>query len=200
MTADAVTEVHTRPQHGRRAVGPVFQSGEEATDAADGDAGRQRDGKQIAGPRRHTEPPLGGFDSDEPADQAADNGLTREQEVQIVPVRHEQRRVFNPIQRPAPDCAADGRRRHDRPSRHARDRIAAAAAKPAIDLEAGRVREQFEDEVRMPPPRAEIDEDREGHFTGRSYLLAWDHELCHAVGVVPVNSGHFPQVFRLSDG
>jgi hypothetical protein len=75
MAGDAVAEVDGPGEIRRRAVGVVGEAGEEASDAADGDAEGEGDGVEVAGRVAQSDVAFGEFDADQAEDECADDGF-----------------------------------------------------------------------------------------------------------------------------
>src|ERR1700682_6006875 len=109
MARDAVAGIDAPGQGSGGAVRVIERAAEKASDAADGDAGGQRNGEEIARAAVDTEAPLDGFDRDGAAENRADDRFAAEEVWQIVPVRGGASRIFKPVEDLRPDgCAADG--------------------------------------------------------------------------------------------
>ncbi len=70
------------------------------------------------------------------------------------------RRTLGEIEEPRPQRRAGRRRRDDPPPPRLDELVAAAPAIAEVEAKADEIGEQFEDEVRMQPQRAELDPDR----------------------------------------
>src|SRR5580700_7427005 len=75
VAADAVAEIDGPGERGGFAVGVVGEAGEEAADAADGDADAEGQGEEIAGAAADAGEAFDEFDADPAAEESADDGF-----------------------------------------------------------------------------------------------------------------------------
>ncbi len=136
MARDAVPEVDCPRQICWRAVGVVGESGEEASDASDGDAEGERDGVEISGGGVESDIAFDEFDGEEAADESADDGLASDEEGWIVQVLQRELRVFEPVEELGTEsCAGYGGGDHG-PAEGSGDGISEAAAEGEVNAEA----------------------------------------------------------------
>lgn len=98
MAADSVAEINAPGQRRGDAVGVVGEAREEAADAAEGDAERERRGEEVAGGARFAGSALGPFDREQTSDQRADNRFAAEEVDRIAPTRERLRGIFKPVE------------------------------------------------------------------------------------------------------
>lgn len=148
MAADAVAEVDAPGQRGGRAVGVVGQAGEEAPDAANGDAEAERDGEEVAGAGADSCDCLGDLDGEPAAQQAADDRLASGKQ-QIAPVEAGDRNVFQQTEDAAAEERSDSGRRDDQPAAVVPQRIAFCLARSPVEGEAADIAEGLKDGVQL---------------------------------------------------
>src|SRR6185503_13891757 len=78
MSRNGVAARDRPRQVARQPRGVVERTDEEATDPSDGDRGDERQDEQIARPALDADDLLGDLDTDEPAEETADDGLAAE--------------------------------------------------------------------------------------------------------------------------
>lgn len=76
MAGDAIAEVDGPGEIGGRAIGVVGESGQEASNAADGDAKGERDGVEVARRGADSDVAFDEFDGDEASGECTDDGLS----------------------------------------------------------------------------------------------------------------------------
>src|SRR5262245_2842877 len=130
MPRHAVGDGDGPRQAGRISRRFVHRAGEEASDAADGHGGDQRQDEEIARGARHTDQLLGDLHSDQSAEESADDGLAMEEDEEA---RAERR--------------AGGRAGDDGGARAVGNRIAAPLALDGVDDRRGEVAGGLEREV-----------------------------------------------------
>src|SRR6185437_2041920 len=146
MPRDAVAEVDAPGQRGRFAAGVVGEAGEEAADAADGDAEAERDGEEIAGAGADVRETFDEFDGEPPAEQSADDGLAAAGEGEdLMPVESTDRRVLEQPEDAAAEECADGSGRDDCPTALVAQGVAGTCALVAIESVPTGVAEGLED-------------------------------------------------------
>jgi hypothetical protein len=96
VARDVVAEVDGPGERGRNAVGVVGEAGEEASDAADGDAESEGDGVKVPGGVAKSDVAFREFDGDEPEGEGPDNSLASDEVVGIVEMMPGESRVFEP--------------------------------------------------------------------------------------------------------
>src|SRR5712671_3901989 len=148
MARDAVAEVDGPRKPGGSAVGVVGETGEEAADAADGDAEGERNGVEIAGGLSNADVALHEFDGDQAEDQSADDGLSTHEVGGVVETVPGKLGVLEPEQKfGAKRSAGDGSGYYG-PADCSGYGIAKATAEQEIDKEGDDVGESLEKEVR----------------------------------------------------
>jgi hypothetical protein len=163
MTRDPIAEIDTCPQGRWVSIRSIRQPRQEAPYATDRRANCQRDGKQIASRRFHADPPLCRFHRNQTTDKAADNRFSSQEKLRVAPVLRNQRWNLEPDQHATPHGGSDESGRHDRPSRQVREAVALAASQPQVYLEAARIGEDVEDQMRVQPPWTEVKIDGKVH-------------------------------------
>jgi len=175
VARDAVAEVDGPGERGGSAVGIVGEAGEEATDAADGDAEGEGDGVEIAGGLAESDVALDELDGNQAKDEGADDGFATHEICGVVQVLPGEYRVFQPEEKLGAECCSgDGGCDHG-PTDGRGDGIAEAAAEREIDAEGDEVGESFEEDVRVDDVAAEVEID--GEVCGREMECGDDGEL-----------------------
>jgi hypothetical protein len=161
MAGDGVAEVDRPGEIGGGAVGVVGEAGEEASDAADGDAEGEGDGVEVAGGVAQSDVTFGEFDADEAEDESAHDGLAAEEIFGVVQAVRGELGVFEPEQDFCAECASGHGGGDDGPAQRCGQGISEAAAKYEIDAEGDDIGERFEEEVGMNNVGAKVEIDRE---------------------------------------
>lgn len=162
VAADAVAEVDAPGQMCGNAIGVVGEASEEAADAADGDAGGERDRVEVAGGLAESDVALDEFDREQTADEASDDGFAADEISRVVQVVQRELRVFEPEQElRAEGCAGDGGGETG-PAERREDGVAETAVEEKVDAERDDIRERFEEKVRVDGVGAEVEVDGEG--------------------------------------
>ncbi len=161
MAGDAVAEVYGPGEMSRRAVGVVGEAGEEASDAADGDAEGEGDRVEISGGDAQSDVTFDEFDSEEAEGKGSDDGFASDEVIRVVEVLQGEARIFEPEQKfgaegRAGDCGGD-----DGPAERRLNGIAETAAESEVDEERCDVGKSFEKEMRMNSVGAEVQVVRE---------------------------------------
>jgi hypothetical protein len=159
MARDAIAEVDGPGEIGGNAIGVVGESGEEAADAADGDAAGEWDGVEIAGGVVDADVALEEFNGDQAEDQGADYGFSSHEVGGVAEALPGELRVFQPVKKSGAESASGNGGGDDGPTDGSRDGIAEAAAQCEVDAEGNDVGESFEEEVRVDAVRAYRDID-----------------------------------------
>ena len=148
------------------AVGVVGEAGEEASDAADGDAEGQRDGVEVSGGFAETDVAFCKFDGDEAEGEGADDGFASDDVVRIVQMLPGEFGVFEPEEEFGAECGSSDCGGDYRPAEWSDQGISEAAAQCEVDDEGDDVGESFEEEVRVEGVGAEMEIVREGGEMG----------------------------------
>lgn len=130
MAGDAVSEVDSPGKVGGSAVSIVGEAGEEASDAADGDAEGERDGVEISGGLADADVMLGEFDGDESSRKRSDDGFAAEQVGRIMKVLPSECGIFQQEEKSRSDCGPGDRGCYDRPTKRGWERILEVATEP----------------------------------------------------------------------
>ena len=128
MAGDAVAKVDGPGEARGRAVGVVGEAGEEASDAADGDAEGERDGVEVSGGFAESDVAFCEFDGDEAEGESADNGFASDEVVRVVEVLPRELGVFEPEQKLGTERASGDCGGCDGPAERSDDGISEAAA------------------------------------------------------------------------
>ena len=161
MARDSVAEIYSPGESRRKAIRVIGEAGEEAADASDGDAERERDCVEIAGRGAKTDVALDEFDGDEAADQGADDGFAADQVLGIVEVVQGGAWIFEPKENFRTERGTGNGGGDRGPAKRRGDGISEAAAEEKIDAEGDHVGESFEEEVGMDGVGAEVEIERE---------------------------------------
>src|SRR5215475_8577224 len=97
MARHAVAEIDTPRQRRRVAVRVIVEAREEAADAADRDAGDQRQGECITTRTARADRALDEFDADKAAEQRADDRLAFEQMAPVGEIGERVARILDPV-------------------------------------------------------------------------------------------------------
>jgi len=96
MARDAVAEVDGPWEIRGRAVGVIGEAGEEASDAANGDAEGERNGIEVAGGLAESDVAFSEFDSNQAERERADNGFASDEIGGVVKAMKSESRIFEP--------------------------------------------------------------------------------------------------------
>jgi hypothetical protein len=161
VARDAVAEVDGPGEIRGRAVGVVGEAGEEASDAADGDAESERDGVEVAGGLVESDVAFDEFDGDEACGERADDGFASDEIGGVVEAVPGEFGVFEQVEKLRAESGAGYGCGNDGPAEGNGDGIAEAAAENEVNTEGDEVGESFEEDVRVNAVGAEGDVDGE---------------------------------------
>jgi hypothetical protein len=161
VARDAVAEVDGPGECRGRAVGVVGEAGEEAPDAADGDAEGEGNGVEVAGGGAESDVTFREFDADEAEGESTDDGFASDQVGGVVQAVQGELRIFEPEQ----EFGADGRSGYgggdDGPAERGGDWVGEAAAEGEVNDGCDDVGERFKEEMGMEGVGAEVEIVRE---------------------------------------
>ena len=146
MARDAVAEVDGPGERGGLAVGVVGEAGEEAADAADGDAEAEGDGEEVARTGADAEERLGDFHDEPAAEKASDDGFAAGEKKRR-PVEADARGLLQQAEEAAAGECAECGGGEDEPSPFVGEGVASACALYFIEAVSGGVGEGLEDGV-----------------------------------------------------
>ena len=138
---------------GRNPVGLIVEAGKKAANPSDRDAEHERQREEIAGRDADAAQTLDRLDGDEAADQAADDGLSAEEELRLPPVVHQEDGILEGGEDAASCESADDRRGNHPPSSAGIDHVPALPAEASIEGKARGVGKALEYPVRMNDQR-----------------------------------------------
>ncbi len=148
MAWDAVAEVDAPWECGGCAASVVCEAGEEAADAADGDAEAEWDGEEVAGAGADVGEALDELDGEPAAEEAADDGFAAAGEgEELMEVEAAGGGVLEQAEDAAAEESADGGGGDDPPAVIVGERVTVRIALVAIDSIAAGVTEGLEDGV-----------------------------------------------------
>jgi hypothetical protein len=162
VAGDSVAEVDGPGECRGGAVGVVGEAGEEASDAADGDAEGEGDGVEVAGGGAESDVALGEFDADQAEDECADDGFAADEVGGVVEAVQGELRIFEPEQQFGADGGSGYGGSDNGPAERGGDGVGEAAAEGEVDAGGDDVGEGFEEEVRVEGVGAEVEIVREG--------------------------------------
>lgn len=146
VAGDAVAEVDAPGERGGCAEGVVGEAGEEAADAADGDADAERDGEKVSGAGVDSANALGDFNRDPSAEETADDGFAAGLK-KSVPCDGEARGLLEDAEDSGAEESSDGCSGDDDPTLLVGEEVSGSPAGAAVELIAGGVGEDFEESV-----------------------------------------------------
>jgi len=167
VARDAVAEVDGPGEAGGRAVGVVGEAGEEASDAADGDAKGERDGVEVTGGVTESDIALDEFDGDQAASEGADDGFASDEGGGVVEVVQSEGGIFEPVEELGAERGSGDGGGEGGPAKRRGDGVSEAAAELEIDAEADNVGEGLEKKMGVDAPGAEVEIERERGGMGR---------------------------------
>ncbi len=145
---NAVAEVDGPGEGCWFAVCVVGEAGQEAADAADGDAEAEWQGEEVSGAGANAGEGLGDLDGKPTAEQAADDGLAAGQQ-KSAPGELRERYLFEQAERAGAEQRSDGRGGDDDPAMVVVYDIAGAAAETPVEEIAGDIAEGFKYGVQL---------------------------------------------------
>jgi hypothetical protein len=154
VAGDVVAEVDGPGEIGRSAVGVVGEAGEEASDAADGDAECEGGGVEIASGSAESDVALEEFYGDEAEGERSDDGFAAKKVCGVVEMLPGDMRVFEPEENFGAERAPGDGSGDDRPTQRSDEGISEAAAECEVDAERDDVGECFKEKVRVESVRA----------------------------------------------
>src|SRR6185312_3717723 len=149
MTWDSVAEVDAPGKRGWLAVGVVGEAGEEAANAADGDADTERNSEKVSGTRADGEEAFYDFNGPPAAQQAAHNRLAAAGDEELVPMPAVARGLLQQAENAASEQGANGNRGDNQPAAFVGERVTLPIAHMAIDKIAAEVSKGFENKVEL---------------------------------------------------
>ena len=163
MPGDPVAEIHAPRQRRHNPVGLVVEARKKAADPSDRDTEHERQGEEVAGRNAYAPQTLDRLDGDETADQAADDGLSAEEELRLPPVVHQDEGILEGGQEATTRESTDDRRSGHPPSCTGIDHVPALPAEASIEVKARGVGKALEYPVRMDDQRPQMEVHRKGH-------------------------------------